>query len=225
MRKSRYTDEQVAFALKQAELGTPWPRSAARWRCPRPRSSAGKQRFGGLGPSELASCGSSRRKTRKLKKLVADLSLDKAMLQEVSGKKALTPGRRRELVRHVQDRFGVSERRGCAALRFHRSSQRYRATRDDQAPLRLRIREIAAVRVRYGYPRIHILLRREGWPVNRKRVYRLYRQEGLSLRHNGPSGTSWRRAGASGQWRRGQTSSGRWTSSPTRSSTGAGSEP
>jgi putative transposase len=86
----------------------------------------------------------------------------------------------------VQDRFGVSERRGCVALRFHRSSQRYRATRDDQAPLRLRIREIAAVRVRYGYPRIHILLRREGWPVNRKRVYRLYRQEGLSLRHKRP---------------------------------------
>ena len=86
----------------------------------------------------------------------------------------------------MQDRFGVSERRGCAALRFHRSSQRYRATRDDQAPLRLRIREIAAVRVRYGYPRIHILLRREGWPVNRKPVYRLYRQEGLSLRHKQP---------------------------------------
>jgi len=80
----------------------------------------------------------------------------------------------------------VSERRGCAALRFHRSSQRYRSSRDDQAPLRLRIREIAAVRVRYGYPRIHILLRREGWAVNRKRVYRLYRQEGLSLRHKRP---------------------------------------
>lgn len=80
----------------------------------------------------------------------------------------------------------MSERRGCAALRFHRSLQRYRSCRDDQAPLRLRIREIAAVRVRYGYPRIHILLRREGWAVNRKRVYRLYRQEGLSLRHKRP---------------------------------------
>jgi putative transposase len=98
----------------------------------------------------------------------------------------LTPGRRRELVCHVQDRFGVSERRGCAALRFHRSSQRYRATRGDQASLRLRIREIAAVRIRYGYPRIHILLRREGWAVNRKRVYRLYRLEGLSLRRKRP---------------------------------------
>ena len=50
----------------------------------------------------------------------------------------------------------------------------------------MRIKEIAAARVRYGYPRIHILLRREGWLVNRKRVYRLYREEGLSLRHKRP---------------------------------------
>jgi putative transposase len=50
----------------------------------------------------------------------------------------------------------------------------------------MRIREIAAARLRYGYPRIHVLLRREGWRVNRKRVYRLYRLEGLSLRHKRP---------------------------------------
>jgi putative transposase len=58
---------------------------------------------------------------------------------------------------------------------------RYRR-KSDQAPLRQRIKELAAVRVRYGYRRIHDLLRREGWPVNIKRVYRLYREEGLSLR-------------------------------------------
>jgi len=86
----------------------------------------------------------------------------------------------------VRDAFGVSERRGCWALRFHRFSQRYVGHRDDQAPLRLRIREIAAVRVRYGYPRIHVLLRREGWTVNRKRAYRLYQLKGLSLRRKRP---------------------------------------
>ncbi len=86
----------------------------------------------------------------------------------------------------MRDAFGAGERRGCAALRFHRSSQRHNARRDDQAPLRLRIREIAAARVRYGHPRIHVPLRREGWPVNRKRVHRLYRLEGLSLRRRRP---------------------------------------
>jgi putative transposase len=50
----------------------------------------------------------------------------------------------------------------------------------------MRMREIAAVRVRYGYQRIHVLLRREGWLVNHKRVYRLYCLEGLHLRHKRP---------------------------------------
>ena len=72
------------------------------------------------------------------------------------------------------------------ALRFDRSSVRYRSTGSDQTALVLRIRDLARTRVRYGYFRIYILLRREGWPVNHKRVYRLYRNDGLSLRLNRP---------------------------------------
>jgi len=52
--------------------------------------------------------------------------------------------------------------------------------------LKKRIREIAETRVRYGYRRVHVLLRREGWPVNAKRVYRLYREMGLQLRNKSP---------------------------------------
>lgn len=58
---------------------------------------------------------------------------------------------------------------------------RYRSQARDQSALRQRIKELAETRVRYGYRRLHILLRREGWRVNAKRVYRLYREEGLSL--------------------------------------------
>ena len=61
---------------------------------------------------------------------------------------------------------GVSERRGCVALGVDRSTIRYRSTKPDQAPLRLRIRDLAKTRVRYGYFRLYILLRREGWMVN-----------------------------------------------------------
>lgn len=89
-------------------------------------------------------------------------------------------------MRHVQAAHGVSERRGCVALGVDRSSIRYRSTKPDQAPLRLRIHELAETRVRYGYFRIYILLRREGWMVNHKRVYRLYREDGLSLRLKRP---------------------------------------
>lgn len=88
----------------------------------------------------------------------------------------------RECVRFLQVGFRVSERRACRIIGMRRSSYRIRCRARDQSALRQRIREIAAVRVRYGYRRIHTLLRREGWPVNVKRVYRLYRLEGLSLR-------------------------------------------
>jgi len=59
---------------------------------------------------------------------------------------------------------------------------RYRSQADPQTALRQRVRELAQTRVRYGYRRIHVLLRREGWSVHHKRVYRLYRDEGLSIR-------------------------------------------
>jgi putative transposase len=64
----------------------------------------------------------------------------------------------------------------------HRSTYRYCSVARDQTALRMRLRDLAAVRVRYGYRRLHILLQREGWRVNHQRVYRLYRLEGLSLR-------------------------------------------
>ena len=82
--------------------------------------------------------------------------------------------------------FGVSIRRACRVLRFNLSTYFYRHRRDDQAALVLRLKELAAARVRYGYLRLHVLLRREGWAVNHKRVYRLYKFEGLSLRLKTP---------------------------------------
>ncbi len=82
--------------------------------------------------------------------------------------------------------FEVSERRACMVLGFSRTSHRYVGKADGQAALRKRIKEIAEVRVRYGYKRIHVLLQREGWHVNHKRVYRLYCEECLNLRSKRP---------------------------------------
>ena len=71
-------------------------------------------------------------------------------------------------------------------LGAERSSYHYRSKRGGQAELKQRIKEIAETRVRYGYRRIHVLLRREGWAVNGKCVYRLYRSQGLQLRNKTP---------------------------------------
>nr|WP_245211612.1 IS3 family transposase [Neoroseomonas oryzicola] len=66
------------------------------------------------------------------------------------------------------------------------STYHYRSRRPDQAGLEGRIREICATRVRYGYRRVHVLLRREGWCVNHKRTCRIYRELGLQLRNKTP---------------------------------------
>lgn len=87
------------------------------------------------------------------------------------------------MVKYLQDAYEVSERRSCKVFKINRTAYRYKSKKDEQAFLRLRIKEIAASRVRYGYKRIHILLKREGWNVNHKRVYRLYKEEGLNLRN------------------------------------------
>ena len=96
------------------------------------------------------------------------------------------PAVRRDVVSVLRGAYQVSERRACQATGFHRSSQRYRSRRDPQTELRLRLRDLAASRVRYGYRRLHVLLRREGWPVNAKRIWRLYSEEGLSIRPRTP---------------------------------------
>lgn len=81
----------------------------------------------------------------------------------------------------------MSQRRACETLRFQRSTICYQPRRAEaDALLRGRIKELAATRVRYGQRRIHVLLKREGWRVNLKRVSRLYRLEGLSLRAKAP---------------------------------------
>ena len=69
---------------------------------------------------------------------------------------------------------------------FGRASHRYRSRRYPAVELRMRIKELAESRVRYGYRRLHVLLQREGWHVNHKRIYRLYSEEGLSIRTRSP---------------------------------------
>jgi putative transposase len=94
----------------------------------------------------------------------------------------VTAAAKRGAARHLQERYQVSERRTGQLLSLSNSSLRYRSRRPAAEDLRQRLRELAAERPRYGYQRLWVLLRREGWPVNHKRVYRLYREEGLKLR-------------------------------------------
>ena len=80
----------------------------------------------------------------------------------------------------------VSTRRACSTLRIDRALYVYKSKRGDQAALKGRIKDICETRVRYGYRRLHVLLQREGWAINVKRVYRLYRELSLQLRNKTP---------------------------------------
>jgi putative transposase len=96
------------------------------------------------------------------------------------------PGRKRKLVDEVRNEWQVSIRRACEALEFDRSTYHYKSRRSGQAALEQRIKEICHVRVRYGYRRIHIVLRREGWHHGQNKTRRVYRELGLQLRNKTP---------------------------------------
>jgi len=89
---------------------------------------------------------------------------------------------RRHVVEYIKQTHSLSERRACKLSSLPRSSFRYQPKPDNNAELRIRLRELAEKRRKFGSPRLHTLLRREGRQINHKRTERLYREEGLSLR-------------------------------------------
>jgi len=96
------------------------------------------------------------------------------------------PALKRPMVDYIVTHYGVSQRRACRLVHQHRSIQWYRSRKDPRLALRARMREIAHIRVRYGYRRIQVLLHREGWHAGKTLIYRVYREERLQLRSKLP---------------------------------------
>lgn len=97
----------------------------------------------------------------------------------------VAPAAERDAVAHLQTAYGMSERRACRVLGCCRMTMRYQALRTDDIVLRDRMKAIAHERRRFGYRRLHVLLRREGYHVNHKRLFRIYREEKLMVRRRG----------------------------------------
>ena len=94
----------------------------------------------------------------------------------------VTPAAKREAVAHLVGTYEMSERRACRLIKADRKTVRYRSRRPRDEDLRRRLHELAAEQRRFGYRRLHVLLRAEGHAVNRKKTQRLYREEGLTVR-------------------------------------------
>ena len=94
----------------------------------------------------------------------------------------VTPAARRSVVTYLRENHEFSERRACTIVGLCRSSCRYQAMPKNDDEIRSRLRELDEQRRKFGSPRLHTLLLREGHLINHKRTERLYREEGLSLR-------------------------------------------
>lgn len=97
-------------------------------------------------------------------------------------KKVLTPAKRRKIVEFLLHAFNTSQRRACGLAQIDRSGHRYRSVRKDESDLKIKIRDLAEARPRYGYRRIHVLMARQGIKMNLKRLRRLYKEEGLCVK-------------------------------------------
>ncbi|WP_170004130.1 IS3 family transposase [Pseudopontixanthobacter vadosimaris] len=182
MKRTRFSEEQIIGVLKEAEAGAKTADLARRHGVSEATIYNWKSKYGGLEVSDARRLKELESENAKLKRLLADAMLDQAALKDLLGKKVLTPAAQREAVAHLQACHGMSERRTCRVIDADRKSVRYRSKRDDDAELREKLRELANQRRRFGYRRLHILLRREGIMINRKKTQRLYREEGLAVR-------------------------------------------
>ncbi len=185
MRRSRFTEEQIIGILKEHEAGVPVSdlcrrhggqrRQHLQVEVPVRRDGCvgGHAAAGARGRECQAEAHAGRRNARQRR---AEGSV---------GKEVVTPAAERRAVAHLMNTHGMSERRACKASGFCRMTMRYRTTRGDDTSLRERMKAIAQERRRFGYRRLHVLLRREGFQVNHKRLFRLYREEQLTVRRRG----------------------------------------
>ncbi|MEJ2178178.1 MAG: IS3 family transposase [Gammaproteobacteria bacterium] len=191
MPNKKYSPEEIIKLLRLVEIETGQGLTTAqackklgfteqsyyRWR----------KEYGGLQISQAKRRKELEKENARLKKLVADLSLDKDILNEAFKGKLLSPERRRRCVQHVTDELGVSERRACRVVGQPRSTQRRQlVVREDEEPLTRAVIDLATEYGRYGYRRVTALLNHQGWCVNHKRIERIWRREGLKVPQKQP---------------------------------------
>ena len=163
-----------------------------------------RKEYGGLQVDQAKRLKELEQENSKLKRLVANLSLDNLVLKDFASEKLLSPERRRIAADHAQQKHGMTERRACRLANQPRGTQRYRAIRrEDEDALTQAIVQLASQYGRYGYRRITALLKRAGWRVGKDRVERIWRREGLkvpqSRSHEDACGSTMARACGSGQ--------------------------
>ncbi|MFL5011174.1 MULTISPECIES: IS3 family transposase [Rhizobium] len=182
MKKQRFTEEQIIGVLKEQEAGAKAADLCRKHGISEATFYNWKAKYGGMEVSEAKRLKALEDENARLKKLLAEQMLDAAALRELLGKKMVGPAAQRDAVTHLKAVMGLSERRACQIISADRKTIRYRSSRPPEVELRAKLRDLANERRRFGYRRLFVLLRRDGEPSGVNRIYRLYREEGLSVR-------------------------------------------
>ncbi|MGE4049452.1 MAG: IS3 family transposase [Piscinibacter sp.] len=179
--KKRYTEEQIIGFLREADAGLPVKELCRKHGFSEPSYYAWKAKFGGMNVSDAQRLKALEAENTKLKKLLANSLLEIDAMREVLKGKVRAVAARREVVRQLQG-LGLSERQALRLVGMSPSTLRYRPRDDGNGRLRERLTELAGQHRRHGYRMLHSRLRIDGWTVNVKRTYRVYREEGLMVR-------------------------------------------
>ncbi|QDI74468.1 IS3 family transposase [Leisingera aquaemixtae] len=181
MRKSRYTEAQIIGMIKEQEAGMPTAEVCRRHGLSPATFYKLKSKYGGMEVSEAARLKALEDENAKLKRLLADTMLDNVVLKDLLGKKLTAPKERREAALTAMRDHGISQRRACRLVGVDPKTVR-RKRPPDHPEIRQEMKEIAGKRRRFGYRRIGVLLERKGMIMNHKKLYRLYREEGLAVK-------------------------------------------
>lgn len=173
MKRSKFTEEQIIAILREQEAGAKTAEVCRKHGIGGATFYAWEMKFGGLEPSEAKRLGVLEDENATPKRLLAEAMLDNTALKDLLSKKMATPAARREAVTHLEQGYEMSERRAYSLIGADRSSVRYRHRRPDDRELRDVLRGVAETHRRFGYRRLHLILRRDGHVLNRKRTQRL----------------------------------------------------
>ncbi|MEI7298184.1 IS3 family transposase [Paraburkholderia tropica] len=181
--KKRFTEEQIIGVLKEGEAGLKPAELCRKHGISEATYYNWKAKFGGMTVSDAQRLKELEQENNKLKRLLAESMLDNSALKDLLSPKIASPQAKREAVQILMTERAMGVTRACGLVGISRSLFQYESRRkvaDEELTGRMMV--IAAQKRRYGYRRIHVLLRREGRLANHKRVWRLYSKAGLSVR-------------------------------------------